>query len=60
MRFVFILCFFKYFFTISVVIEKAKLKLALPISTGALIALANDAIDISPFVTDKTIKDLSG
>ena len=40
-------------------IENAGLKLALAIPTGAPITVANDAIEILPLVTDKTIKDLS-
>ena len=50
---------FNNFFTIPVVIENAKLKLALAIPTGAPITVANDAIDIPSFAADKTIKDLS-
>ena len=46
-------------FTIPVVIENAKLKLALAIPTGAPITVANDAIDSPSFAADKTIKDLS-
>ena len=46
-------------FTTPVQIENSKLKLALTIPTGALIAVANDAVDIPPLVLDKTIKDLS-
>ena len=40
-------------------IENAGLKLALAIPTGAPITVANDATEILPLVTDKTIKDLS-
>ena len=46
---------FKNFFTNPVVIENAKLQLALIIPTGAPIAVANDAI----VVTEETINDLS-
>ena len=41
------------------VIENARLQLALIIPTGATIAVANDAIEILPVATDKTINDLS-
>ena len=61
-----LLCFFfvflrilKFFFTIPVKIENARLKLALSIPTGAPITVANYAIEIVPVVTDKTINDLS-
>ena len=40
-------------------IENARLKLALGIPTGALITVANDAIEMLPLVKDETIKDLS-
>ena len=40
-------------------IENARLKLALAIPTGALITVANDAIEMLPLVKDETIKDLS-
>ena len=53
------LVIFNIFFTTPVQIENSKLKLALTIPTGALIAVANDAVDIPPLVLDKTIKDLS-
>ena len=36
-----------------------ELKLALAISTGAAIAVANDAIEMIPVAADKIIKDLS-
>ena len=36
-------------------IENARLKLALVIPTGAPIAVANDAIEMLPVVTDKTM-----
>ena len=44
---------------IPVEIENARLKLALIIPTGAPITVANDAIEMLPVVTDKTINDLS-
>ena len=47
------------FFTVLVEIENARLKLAVPIPTGAPITVANDAIEILPVITDKTINDLS-
>ena len=50
---------FKNFFTNPVVIENARLQLALIIPTGAPIAVANDAIEMLPVATDKTINDLS-
>ena len=50
---------FKNFFTNPVVIENAKLQLALIIPTGAPIAFANDAIEMVAVATDKTINDLS-
>ena len=40
-------------------IENARLKLGLAIPTGALMTVANDAIEMLPVVTDKTINDLS-
>ena len=43
----------------SIVIENAKLKLALDISTGATITESNDAIEMLKLVADKTTKDLS-
>ena len=50
---------FKNYFTNPVVIENARLHLALIIPTGTTIAVANDAIEILPVATDKTINDLS-
>ena len=44
---------------IPVEIENARLKLALIIPTGAPITVANDAIEMLPVATDKTIYDLS-
>ena len=61
-----LLCFFflflvafNSFFTMPVEIKNARLKLALAIPTGALMTVANDAIEILPVVTDKTINNLS-
>ena len=51
--------FLTVFFTIPVEIENARLKLALAIPTGAPITVANDAIEMVPVATDKTINDLS-
>ena len=56
--------FLTIFFTIPVEIENARLKLALAIANDATDAIeietvANDAIEILPLVTDKTINDLS-
>ena len=42
--------------TIPIVIENAKLKLALAIPTVAPIAVGNEAIEMLPLVADKTIK----
>ena len=50
---------FKNFFTNPVVTENARLQLALIIPTGALIAVANDATEMLPVATDKTINKLS-
>ena len=57
--FFFFLVIFNSFFTIPVKTENARLKLALTITTGALITVANDAIEILSVVTDKTINDLT-
>ena len=54
-----ILVVFKNFFTISVEIENARLKLALAIRAGAPVTVRNDAIEMLPVVTDKTINDSS-
>ena len=61
-----LLCFFflflvafNNFFTSPVHNENARLRLALVISTGIPITVVNDAIEMLPLVTDKTIKDLS-
>ena len=50
---------FNNFFTSPVHNENTRLKLALVIPVGAPIAVAKDAIETSPLVTVKTIKDLS-
>ena len=39
--------------------ENTRLTLALSIPTGAPITVSNDAIEMLPFVADKTIKNLS-
>ena len=44
---------------IPVEIENARLKLTLIIPTGAPMTVANDVTEMQPFVTDKTINDLS-
>ena len=44
---------------IPVEVKKVRLKLALIIPTGAPMTVANDAIEMLPVVTDKTINDLS-
>ena len=61
-----LLCFFflflvvsNRFFMIPVEIENATLKLALVIPTGAPITVENDAIEMLPAVTDKTINEFS-
>ena len=54
-----LLVVFNSFFTIPVKIKNAKLTLALTIPTGAPIKFANDAIEMLPVVTDKTINELS-
>ena len=46
-------------FTIPVEIENARLKLALTISTGAPIIVANDTIEMLRVLVDKTINYLS-
>ena len=60
-----LLCFFflflvvfNNFFAIPVDIENARLQLALAIPASAPITVANEAIEMLPFVADKTIKDL--
>ena len=59
MFFFLLLVVFSSFFTIPVEIKNARLKLALAIPTGAPITVANDAIEMLPVATDKTINDLS-
>ena len=44
---------------ISVANKNGKQKLALAIPTGPPITIANDAIEIPPFIPEKTINDLS-
>ena len=51
------LVIFNSFFMIPVKIKKARLKLALTIPTGVPVTVANDAIELLPVVTDKTIKN---
>ena len=55
-----LLCFFflfrvvfNNFFTMTVDIENARLKLTLAIAIGAPITVANGAIEVLPLVTDK-------
>ena len=50
---------FNSFFTIPAEIENERLKLTLAIPTGGSITAANDAIEILPVATDKTINELS-
>ena len=59
MFFFLFLVVFNNFFTIPVVIENRRLQIALVIPTGAPITVANDAIEVLPVVTYKTINDLS-
>ena len=53
--FFFFLVVLSSFFTILIQSESARLKLALFIPTGAAMTVANDAIEILPIVTDKTM-----
>ena len=55
----FFLAMLSNFFTIPVVREKIKVKLALAIPTGAPTPLVNKIIDAPPLVALKTIKTLS-
>ena len=48
---------FNNFFITPVVIENAKLKLAIAIPKDTPLTVANYAIDIPPLAVDKTIKD---
>ena len=58
--FIFLFCVdFKNYFTIPVETENARLKIAFAIRTGSPITVANDAIEMLPFVAEKTIKNLS-
>ena len=50
---------FNSFFIMPVEIKNARLKLALAISTGAPMTIANDAIEMLLVVTYKRINDLS-
>ena len=50
---------FDSFFIMPVEIKNARLKLALAISTGAPMTIANDAIEMLLVVTYKRINDLS-
>ena len=59
MLFFLFLVVFNSFFTISAEIKNARLKLVLVIPTGAQMTVANDAIEMIPVVTDKTVNDLS-
>ena len=60
MLFFFLLCVvFNNFFMMPVDIEKARLKLALAIPTGAPITVENVAIEMLPLFIDKRIRDLS-
>ena len=47
------------FLIIHVENEKARLKTARTIPTGAPLTVANDAIEMLPVVIDKTLNDLS-
>ena len=51
--------FFNSFFTIPVETENARLYLALVIPTGAPMTVSNDATEMLPLITDKTINDFS-
>ena len=56
-----LLCFFLFrvifnnFFTMPVNSENPRLKLAFPFATGAPITFSNNAIEMLPLVSDKTI-----
>ena len=61
-RITILLCFFslflvvfKNFFAIPVVIENARIQIALIIPTGAPTTVANDAIEMLPVATDKKV-----
>ena len=49
---------FNIFFTSSVAHENVRPRLALAIPTGVPITVANDVIEMLPFVADNAIKDL--
>ena len=51
----FLLIIFKNFFTNPVVTENARLQLALIIPTGPAITVENDAIEMLPVATNKTM-----
>ena len=57
--FLLFLIVFKNFLTNPIVIENTRLQLAVIIPPGAPIAVPNDAIEMLPAATDKTINDLS-
>ena len=57
--FFFRLVVFNNFFTSSVDNENVRLRLALAIPTRVQITVSNDAIEMLPLVSEKTIKDLS-
>ena len=57
--FLLFLVVFNSFFTIPVEIENVRVKLVLAIPTGSPTTVANDAIEMLPVVTDKTMNDLS-
>ena len=58
--FIFLFLFaFNNFFTSPVHNENARLRIALAIPISIPITVANDAIEMPPLVTDKTIQDLS-
>ena len=59
MLFLFLLLCCSLFFTFPVEIENLRLKIALAVSTDAPVTVANDAIEMLPVATDKTINDLS-
>ena len=54
--FFFRLVVFNNFFTSSVDNENVRLRLALAIPTGVQITVSNDAIEMLPLVSEKTIK----
>ena len=58
MFFFLFLVVFNIFFTNPVVIENVRPQFAPIIPTGALIAVANDAIEMLPATIDKKINDL--